>query len=92
LKILGFGYVVGLLPALIAWAFNLAIALLIGRRNLPGYTSGVLSGVAVLLVALVIKGLPSDPKAGVFLFFVLIIPSGICGWLVNQRLGSVQNS
>ncbi|WP_444916460.1 hypothetical protein [Microbulbifer sp. JMSA003] len=92
MKILGLGYVMGLLPALVAWAFNLAFTLLIKRRNLPGYTSGMLSGVALLLVALVIKGFPSDPKAGLFLLFMLTIPSCICSWLVNQKLGSLQSS
>ncbi|WP_444927099.1 hypothetical protein ACJJI4_03670 [Microbulbifer sp. TRSA002] len=92
MKILELGYVMGLLPALIAWAFNLAFTLLIKRHNLPGYTSGVLSGVALLLLALVIKDFPSDPKAGLFLLFMLIIPSCICGWLVNQKLGSFQSS
>ncbi|CCK77547.1 MAG: hypothetical protein KBT75_14830 [Oleispira antarctica] len=87
LKILFFAYMMGLIPALLACVINWILFLsLRNRYSLPDFLIGMASGLFLLLLLIVTKGLPSHFNTGGALLLIFIVSPAICSSIVNSYI------
>ena len=85
IDILFFAYFMGLIPAAAACVINWLLFLsLKGKNAIPNYLIGIASGLILLVVIVIVKGLPNHLSNGLVLLLIFTVSPAICSSIANS--------